>query len=428
MINAISVVDLSKAYKIYPNKSQRFLDLFLPVIFKGKSRYYNNWILKKINFDIAKGEAIGIVGVNGAGKSTLLKMITGTTTATEGSINVRGRIAALLELGMGFHPDFTGRENARMSAQLMGLSKGEIEKYLPDIEEFAGIGDYFDLPTRQYSSGMQARVAFSVATAVQPDILIVDEALAVGDIAFQAKCMQRMEKMQRMGVTILFVSHAMNQIRQFCDRAIYLSNGKIRAIGTATEICDLYQNDTVINKKKVSESVGYSDGNIAAYKTDEKLRINSVEDASGSLDIKFTAFELHDSQGEEISIVEPEKEVTFLAYLTAESNICEGAVVGMLLGDKTGYPVASFNTNLYSVKLPAVLKGENIIVKWRFVMPLYSGEYRVDIGIKPDAYAVEFYDRVFCAKTFSAQTPIHLLRENFGGFLHVPTNIEITKV
>ncbi|HEN3652072.1 TPA: ABC transporter ATP-binding protein, partial [Yersinia enterocolitica] len=241
-MSSIIVNNVGKAYKQYPNKFSRFIEW---ISIPAKKRHTEKWILRDITFAINPGDSIGIIGVNGAGKSTLLKMITGTTTPTTGSIHTEGRVAALLELGMGFHPDFTGRQNAYMAGQLLGFSQEEISSIMPEIESFASVGDYFDKPVRTYSSGMQARVAFSVATAVKPDILIVDEALSVGDLAFQAKCMQRMNSLLADKVTILFVSHSLAQVRQFCNRAIYIADGKIKSIGDAATVCDFYQNDLV---------------------------------------------------------------------------------------------------------------------------------------------------------------------------------------
>lgn len=236
-MGSIVVKNLGKAYKQYPSRWGRLIEWLLPD--KNKPLHTLKWVLQDVSFEIAPGESVGIVGVNGAGKSTLLKMITGTTQPTTGSVEVSGRVAALLELGMGFHPDFTGRQNVVMAGQLQGMSVEEIHALMPEIENFAGVGEYFDQPLRVYSSGMQVRVAFAVATAVRPDILIVDEALSVGDIAFQAKCMERMRHFIESGVTVILVSHAVNQVRQFCQKTLYLSGGHVKAFGSADEVCEI---------------------------------------------------------------------------------------------------------------------------------------------------------------------------------------------
>ena len=211
----ISVNGLGKAYKQYEGRWARLAE-WLP--FSGAPRHRLKWVLQDISFEVSPGEAVGIVGINGAGKSTLLKMITGTTQPTAGSVNVTGRVAALLELGMGFHPDFTGRQNAIMAGQLLGYSVEEIARVMPAIEAFAEIGEYIDQPVRVYSSGMQMRLAFSVATAIRPDILIVDEALSVGDAYFQHKSFDRIRDYGLQGTTLLIVSHDKGAIQGICDR------------------------------------------------------------------------------------------------------------------------------------------------------------------------------------------------------------------
>ncbi|MGZ8341581.1 MAG: ABC transporter ATP-binding protein, partial [Telluria sp.] len=218
-MGAIYVVNLGKAYKQYPTRWSRLGEWMLP--FKG-ARHKLKWVLQDINFQVAAGEAVGLIGINGAGKSTLLKLITGTSQPTTGSVHMTGRVAALLELGMGFHPDFTGRQNVYMSGQLLGMTVEEIRELMPQIEDFAGIGDYMDQPVRVYSSGMQMRVAFSVATARRPDILIVDEALSVGDAYFQHKSFDRIRQFRKQGTTLLLVSHDKQAIQSVCDRAILL--------------------------------------------------------------------------------------------------------------------------------------------------------------------------------------------------------------
>jgi lipopolysaccharide transport system ATP-binding protein len=234
----VHVEGLGKAYKQYPNRWVRLAEFLLP---GSQPRHHLHWVLRDVSFSVAPGEALGVIGVNGAGKSTLLKMITGTTQPTTGSLQVTGRVAALLELGMGFHPDFTGRQNLFTSGQLQGLSLAHIAACLPEIERFADIGEYIDQPVRVYSSGMQVRLAFALATAVRPDILIVDEALSVGDAAFQRKCYQRIEAFRQQGTTLLFVTHDIDTVKKLCDRALFLEHGGVAALGAAKPVCDAYE-------------------------------------------------------------------------------------------------------------------------------------------------------------------------------------------
>lgn len=245
---ALCVTNLGKAYKQYPTKWSRLFEWIFPYI--GK-RHKEKWVLLDISFKVEQGESVGIVGINGAGKSTLLKLITGTIQPTTGSVILKGRVAALLELGMGFHPDFTGRQNAVMAGQLLGYSLEEIAALMPEIEAFAEIADYFDHPVRVYSSGMQVRLAFSVATAIRPDVLIVDEALSVGDAYFQAKCYKRVAEYKALGTTLLLVSHSPGDVVKHCDRAILLKDGHVCADGAVRDVTNLYL-DTLFGKAKTS--------------------------------------------------------------------------------------------------------------------------------------------------------------------------------
>lgn len=425
---SIKVENVSKSYKQYPRKIDRLLEWVLP---GKKKRFHEKHVLNNVSFEIEKGEAVGIIGVNGAGKSTLLKIITGTTAATSGQVKSQGRIAALLELGMGFHPDFTGRQNAVIAGQLLGINEEDMDEVIRDVENFAGIGEYFDSPVRTYSSGMQARVAFSVATAVKADILIVDEALSVGDLAFQAKCMQRMNKMLEDNVTILFVSHALFQVRQFCSRAVYIADGEVKAFGAAAKVCDLYQNSLVENKISIKEQE--NTGLIVNHKLDPditvnpNLRQNSLQENAGSLDLEFLDFKTLNAAGEEVATLYANDKVTVQAVIRCNRDVPAEACVGMLIGDKNGFPVLSMNSNYYDTRLESLKAGEHVIISWDFVIPFYMGEYRIDIGIKPEPYSSDFYDRIFCVKVFTVNTPVELLKENFGGMLHIPAELKIVK-
>jgi lipopolysaccharide transport system ATP-binding protein len=199
------------------------------------------WAVRQVTFDVARGEAIGIIGRNGAGKSTILKLLTGITAPTEGEIVIRGRLAALIELGSGFHPELTGRENAYLSGSMLGLRRREITTKLPAIVDFAGIGDFLDVPVKYYSSGMYVRLGFAIAALLEPDVLLVDEVLAVGDAEFQARCLRRIEELKRRGVTLIIVSHDLGAIEQLCDRALLLERGAIAASGSSSDVVSAYQ-------------------------------------------------------------------------------------------------------------------------------------------------------------------------------------------
>lgn len=233
----ISVEHLSKAYKLYTKKSDRLREA---LSLSGKKYYTDFYALNDISFDVNAGETIGIIGTNGSGKSTLLKILTGVTAASEGSFQVNGRISALLELGTGFNPEYTGLENVALNGAMLGYSAEEMEARRESIVAFADIGDYINQPVKTYSSGMFARLAFATAINVEPEILIVDEVLSVGDMRFQIKCMEKMKQMMEGGTTILYVSHDINSVRRFCNRSIWLRQGRIEAIGETNHVCDLY--------------------------------------------------------------------------------------------------------------------------------------------------------------------------------------------
>jgi len=242
----IQLEAISKCYRIFQNPQDRFkqalLDRFHGVLGKKTANQYyrEHWALRDVSFELQPGEAVGILGRNGAGKSTLLQIIAGTLEPTSGSVKTSGRITALLELGSGFNPEFTGRENVFLNAQILGMSREDALTRFDDIASFADIGDFVDQPVKTYSSGMMMRLAFAVQTAVEPKVLIVDEALSVGDMFFQAKCMARISKLVDSGVALLFVSHDISVVRQLCHRAVLLNGGAVQAIGAAAAVSDEY--------------------------------------------------------------------------------------------------------------------------------------------------------------------------------------------
>jgi len=287
----ISVQGLSKCYHIYDRPQDRLKQS----LWRGRKQFYREfWALKGVSFEVNKGEAIGIIGRNGSGKSTLLQLIAGTLTPTAGGIEVHGRVAALLELGSGFNPDFTGRENVYMNGAILGLSREEIDRRFDAIADFADIGDFIDQPTKTYSSGMLMRLAFSVSVNVDPDVLIVDEALSVGDMAFQYKCMERLERLTKSGTTLLFVSHDIGTVKAFCHRAIYLAKGEVRAAGPASDMAELYMMDlkdehkrTLADGSAVALKAPLGKDKAIAFGTDQGRVIRAVFSDTGSAQSAF---------------------------------------------------------------------------------------------------------------------------------------------
>ena len=242
MTTVIRLDNLSKRFILHPEAARSFQEL-LTGFWQKRRPPEEFWALKDVSFEVERGDALGLIGPNGAGKSTILKLVTRIIEPTSGVIEVNGRVAALLELGAGFHPDLTGRENIFLNGSIMGLSRREIKKRFDSIVEFSGIGRFVDVPIKHYSSGMQVRLGFSIATAVEPDVLLVDEVLAVGDQAFQAKCLERIGEMRRNGTTLLFVSHNASTVRRLCNRVVRLEKGRVRSQGDTNEIIDGYLRD-----------------------------------------------------------------------------------------------------------------------------------------------------------------------------------------
>jgi lipopolysaccharide transport system ATP-binding protein len=248
---AIELSDLGKRYEIYSHPYQRLLQTIL----RGKRTFYREfWALRNVSLRLRAGETLGVIGRNGSGKSTLLQLVAGTLTPTTGSVRTSGRIAAMLELGSGFNPEFTGRENVFLNGAILGISRGEMRQNFDRIAKFADIGNFIDQPVKTYSSGMMMRLAFSVAVHTTPDILIIDEALAVGDTAFQSKCLYRIRELQKTGVAMLLVSHSPNVLIEFCERAAYLDNGQLVMVGGCREVVARYTNDMVAQRGGVAIS------------------------------------------------------------------------------------------------------------------------------------------------------------------------------
>jgi lipopolysaccharide transport system ATP-binding protein len=248
-MSKLSLTDLGKLYRVYASPRQRLLELIT-----GRNHHQDHWALQGIDLEIEQGEAVGVIGNNGAGKSTLLKLVTGTLTPTTGKVDYSGRLTAILELGTGFHPEFTGHENLFYAGALMGVSKQEIASRYDQIVDFSELGEALSQPLKTYSTGMVVRLAFSLVTMVDPEILIIDEALAVGDRNFQKKCLARMIQIQKSGTTILFCSHSMHHVMQFCNRAIWLENGIAKAVGEVSDVVDQYVASSLSEKDLYTET------------------------------------------------------------------------------------------------------------------------------------------------------------------------------
>ena len=359
----IRVTGLGKAYRQYPTRWSRLAEWLIPF---SPMRHRQHWVLQDVNFEIAPGEAVGIVGVNGAGKSTLLKMITGTTQPTCGQIQLEGRVAALLELGMGFHPDFTGRQNAVMAGQLLGMQVEDIEALMPDIERFAEIGEAIDHPVRTYSSGMQMRLAFSVATARRPDILIVDEALSVGDAYFQHKSFDRIRNFRKAGTTLLIVSHDRSAIQSICDSAILLEAGHVAMHDKPEAVMDYYN---AVLAEREGQTV-----------RQELLDGGQVRTVSGTGEAGILSVRLLDEHEHAIDAAEVGQPVTLEVDVEIHQDI-ERLVLGFMIKDRLGQAMYGINTHRQNQALDDLRAGERITYRFAFVMGLGKGNYSVALSL-----------------------------------------------
>ena len=399
---AIKVDSLSKCYQIYEKPRDRLMQMLM----RGRRQYYREfWAVKDISFEVKKGETVGIVGRNGSGKSTLLQMICGTLNPTGGSIQANGRIAALLELGSGFNPEFTGRENVYLNAAVLGLTKEDTEARFDDILEFAEIGDFIDQPVKTYSSGMLVRLAFSVAINVDPQILVVDEALSVGDELFQRKCFSRIEAIKESGATILFVSHSGATIIDLCDRAVLIDSGELLSIGSPKTIVGRYQKllyasaekrelirkqiqapDHSVNAKvdgHAHEEKGErreEEGSALKESFDPSLRPTStIEYASNGATIESPV--ILSPSGERLNNLLRNKTYRY-TYRVAFNNTATNVRFGMLIKTMTGIEIGGAHTaNQISAGIPVVEGGQVFQVEFEFRCRLNPGVYFLNAGV-----------------------------------------------
>ena len=362
----LRVRNLGKAYKRYPKKWGRAAEWL------GLGTHHDlAWVLRDVTFDVAAGEAVGIVGANGAGKSTLLKLITGTVRPTTGAYEAGGRIAALLELGLGFHPEFTGRQNVYMAGHILGLSSERIASLMGEIEDFAEIGDYIDELVRTYSSGMQVRLAFSVATAVRPDILIVDEALSVGDTYFQHKSFDRIRRFRDAGTTLLFVSHSAGAIKTLCDRALLLDRGLLLRDDSPDAVLDYY--NAIIAAQRVNYQIRQTEAETGRKAT-----------RSGTREVAINDIELlHD--GTPVRVLQSDDAATVRIAIAARAAVPD-LTVGILIRDRFGNDVFGTNTFHLGINRTNVQADERLMAEFTFpALSLGAGSYSVTAALHSDA-------------------------------------------
>ncbi|WP_140727030.1 ABC transporter ATP-binding protein [Pseudomonas sp. Hp2] len=396
MSGELKVDNVGKAYRVWKSEWLRAARWFgVPTRPKEE-----NWVLRNVSFTIAPGEAVGVIGQNGAGKSTLLKLITGTAQPTEGQVTRTGRVAAILELGMGFSPDLTGRQNAFHSAGLMGYSQEQIEAAMPEIEAFAEVGDYFDQPVRTYSSGMQVRVAFAVATAFTPDLLIVDEALSVGDSYFQHKSFDRMRRFRDEGTSIMLVSHSLGDVKALCDRVILIDKGSVLKDGAPDEVIDFYNA-------------------LIARKENEKLTVEQRRDSagwvttrSGSREAVVSSLKLEDAEtGDEVALAMVGQKLKLVLEAEVRASL-PSLVLGFMIRDKQGHVVWGSNTWHTKQIQEHVSAGERLRYTLEFTCRLGPGSYSVSPAlVSSDTHMVdnfEWVDNLLVFEVMNADHPMFI--------------------
>jgi len=396
---AIKVENLSKSYQIYEKPHDRLKQSIFPrlnqLFGKDSKQYFREFsALNNVSFEVKKGETVGIIGRNGSGKSTLLQMICGTLNPTEGSIQINGRVAALLELGAGFNPEFTGRENIFTNGALLGLSRDEIEKKFDTILAFADIGIFIDQPVKTYSSGMFVRLAFAIVANLEPDVLIIDEALAVGDMAFQAKCMARIRALMDGGTTVLFVSHDLGSVRNICQRVLWLNDGQQIGFGDPKTIVDSYVREM---NEELSQSVSEERLSATGFSKmtdveDNELTRPHVEMPQipfsqgykkyGNGKAVITDVLLCDINERVIEVIDLHSEFRIRAKIMCKASIAR-PVFGFSFRDLKGNQViGGLNTNFSNEMLPSFLAGEEYLIEIKAKNCLTQGVYTLSVSIE----------------------------------------------
>ena len=431
---AIAVKDVKKVYKLYDKPSDRMKEAFG---FGRKKNHKLHYALNGVSMDICQGETVGIIGTNGSGKSTILKIITGVLNPTEGEVQVNGRISALLELGAGFDMEYNGIENVYLNGTMMGFSQKEIDARLPDILEFADIGDYVNQPVKTYSSGMFVRLAFAVAINIEPEILIVDEALSVGDVFFQAKCYHKFEEFKKMGKTIVFVSHDLSSISKYCDRVFLLNKGNLLGEGSPKEMIDAYKRVLVgqyeISEKEEPENLLHDEALMAAAgKAGRREQANETKS--------------HAARGQNPQLLEygDKKAQIEEFYVTDDNNVRTTAVIkgsaftvhmrvrilehipapifAFSFKNAIGTEITGTNTMIEKAFLDCAQPGQVKEITFTQNMTLQGGEYLLSLGVTGyDKDAFEVYHRLYDVLNITVVSD-----KNTVGYYDMESRVEVT--
>lgn len=372
----IQVEHLTKMYKLYDKPSDRLKE---SLGLTRKKRYREHYALRDINFDIEEGECVGIIGTNGSGKSTILKIITGVLSPTEGEVKVNGRISALLELGAGFNMEYTGLENVYLNGTMIGFTKEEIDARLDDILSFADIGDFIHQPVKMYSSGMFVRLAFAVAINIDPEILIVDEALSVGDVFFQAKCYHKFEEFKKQGKTILIVSHDLSSISKYCDKVVLLNKGEMLDQGQPKMMVDMYK-QLLVNQNPVKQ--GEADAPVLQKETEDwraGFQVNPDTLEYGDKQAEIIDFVVLDSEGRQSNTLEKGSAFSIKMKIHFHETI-QQPIMAFTFKNVQGTEITGTNTLFEEVSVEHPQAGRECIVTFQQEMNLQGGEYLLSFG------------------------------------------------
>ncbi len=380
--NIIAIQNINKIYRLYDSPKDRVLETFH---LGARKRYEEFNALNDVSFSVKKGETVGIIGTNGAGKSTLLKIITGVLSPSSGTVEIKGKISALLELGAGFNQEYTGMENIYLNGRMMGYSKKEMSSKVDAIIEFADIGDFINQPVKMYSSGMFARLAFAVAINVEPDILIVDEALSVGDIFFQNKCFRKFDELRHKGVTILFVSHDIQSVRQMCKEVLWLDHGKVKAFGKANEICDMYVDEERKGNLYVAGHVTDDKGAVIDIIPIDEVRkypkLERIDDRFNNSEVAIRSVFFSDENGEYANVQYVDR-VYFAHVIIELMEDSNDLIVGFVFENKKGLPMFDINNYINQRETIHGKAGQIIEVEYKYTLPrIMNGVYLIGAAV-----------------------------------------------
>ena len=420
-MSLISFQGVSKSYPIYASPRDRLKEL---LTFNRRRCHEDFWALRDITFEVERGETFCIVGENGSGKSTLLQIVAGILAPTSGRVDVRGRVSALLELGSGFNPEFTGRDNVYLNAAILGFSTPEIDRIFPRIEAFAEIGSFIDQPVKTYSSGMLVRLAFAVAIHMEPEILIVDEALAVGDIYFRQRCMRKVHELRSRGITILFVSHAVGDVKALGDRTMWLDGGRIRAIGDTDHVVSQYlaamvEKDTAYLRLRQRETPAREETVTAPEVVTE---IPNIDHRYGDGRAEILGIAVLDPYGRKLGLLQPGEPIVVRISVKAHDHLAQPNV-GFMFRNHLGMDFSGTNTTREGFVLPPMIPGDVYTVDFHLQLPvLYPASFSFSPAIADGDLVnyrmCDWIDNAVTLQMGHADGPVY-------GYMHLPCKVEL---